>query len=113
MRPGIEEKRRFPRVKLKSPVRYQIRGTSEFDNVVCDNISDGGIGFISNKFIPPSSLVMLEINVLARVLRPIGRIASSLPLPHSERNRLGVEFLEFENSEKNYLHDFIDMQLSR
>jgi len=113
MGPGIEEKRHFPRIKLKSPLRYQIRGTSEFDNVVCDNISDGGVGFISNKYIPTSSLVMLEINVLSRVLRPIGRIVSSLPLPHSERNRLGIEFLEFENSEKHYLHDFIDMQLSR
>ena len=109
----VEEKRRFPRIKFKSPVRYQVRGIPEFDNAVCDNISEGGVGFITNKFIPPSSLVMLEIAVLSRVLRPIGRIVSSLPLPHSERNRLGIEFLELENNEKHYLQDFINMQLSQ
>jgi len=109
----LEEKRHFPRIRFKSPVRYQVRGIPEFDNALCDNISEGGIGFITNRFIPPSTLLMLEINVLSRILRPIGRIVSSLPLPHSERNRLGIEFIEFENNEKHYLQDFVNMQLAQ
>jgi c-di-GMP-binding flagellar brake protein YcgR len=108
-----EEKRRFTRIKFKSPVRYQVRGRPEFENAVSDNISAGGIGFINNRFLAPSTLVMLEINVLSRIVRPIGRIASSLSLSHSARNRLGIEFLEINNSEKHYLQDFIDMQLAR
>jgi c-di-GMP-binding flagellar brake protein YcgR len=107
----LEEKRRFPRIKLKSPMRYQIRGLPDFDNAICDNISAGGIGFLSNKFIAPRTLVMLEINLLSRILRPIGKIAASVPLPHCDRNRLGVEFLELDNKEKLYLQNYINMQL--
>ncbi len=108
-----EEKRRFPRINLHTPIRYQIRGLPEFDNMVSDNISIGGIGFIGNKFIAPSTPVMLEVNILSRILKPIGKIAWSQPLPHSDRNRLGIEFLELDPIEKNYLQDFINMQLGQ
>lgn len=107
----LEERRRFPRVKLKSPLHYQIRGSAGFENAVCDNISLMGVGFIGNKYIAPQTLLMLEINVLNRILRPVGRIVSSSALPHSDRNRLGIEFLEFDSVEKNYLREFIYMQL--
>jgi len=105
-----EDKRRFPRISLRTPVRCQIRGEHQFDNAISDNISAGGLSFVGNKFIPPSTPVMLEINVLSRILRPVGRIAWSQPLPHSDRNRLGIEFLELDTKESNYLKDFISMQ---
>ncbi len=111
--PGFqfEEKRRFPRVNFKSPVRYHVRGEPDFENALSSNISEGGIGFINNKFLAPSMLVMLEINVLSRVLRPVGKIVSSLPLPHSERNRLGIEFVEMDHDDKRYLQNFVNMQV--
>lgn len=107
---SFSEKRDFSRIKLHSPLRYQIRGRHEFYNTISDNISVGGIGFVNNKFIAPLTPLMLEINVLSRILRPIGRVAWSHPLPHSNRYRLGMEFLELNPGEKNYLKDFIDMQ---
>jgi hypothetical protein len=113
MESQLEEKRRFPRIKFKSPVSLQVRGVSNFEHATCDNISEGGIGFINNNFIPPETLVILEINCLSRILRPIGRIVSSLSLPHSARNRLGIEFVEFDHNEKEYLNKFINMQLAR
>jgi Tfp pilus assembly protein PilZ len=105
-----EEKRRFQRVDLRAALRYQIRGVSDFDNAISDNISEGGLAFNSLKFIPPSTPVMLEINLLSKILHPIGRVSWCQPLPHSNRNRLGVEFLEFDSSEKKYLSDYVDMQ---
>ena len=113
MESQLEEKRRFPRIKFKSPVNLQIRGVGSSESTACDNLSEGGIGFINNKFIPPDTLVMLEINVLSRILKPIGKVVSSLTLPHSSRNRLGIEFLEFDHNEKEYLRKFINMQVSR
>lgn len=113
MKSPYEEKRKFPRIALKSPLRYQVRGYSDFDSAICDNISEGGAGFISNRYLAPATLVMLEINVLSRILRPVGKIVSSINLPHSDRNRLGIKFLELDNNEKHYLHDFISMQLAR
>lgn len=109
----VEEKRNFPRVNLRTNIRYQARGEPEFSNTLTENISVGGVGLIGEEFIAPSTPLMLEINVLSRILRPMGRIAWALPLPHSDRNRLGIEFLELNPIEKNYLTDFIDMKLGR
>jgi hypothetical protein len=108
-----EEKRSFPRVKVNIPMRYQIRGRKEFNNTVSDNISAGGIGFINDGFIAPKTSVMLEVNILSRILSPIGRIAWSSPIAHSDKYRSGVEFLEFPLSEKNYLQDYIAMRLGK
>jgi len=108
-----EEKRVSPRITLRAPLRYQIRGTSEFSDTVMDNISVGGMGFTNNKFIVPQTLVMLELNILSRMLRPIGKISWTSSVPHSERYRLGIEFLELDHTDKNYLSDFVDMQTGR
>ena len=108
-----EEKRVSPRITLRAPLRYQIRGTSEFSDTVMDNISVGGMGFTNNKFIVPQTLVMLELNILSRMLRPIGKISWASSVPHSERYRLGIEFLELDHTDKNYLSDFVDMQTGR
>lgn len=110
----MEEKRRFARIKLKEAgLRYQIRGEPQFDTTVCDNISAGGVGFIANQFLAPEKILMLEVNLLSRVLHPIGQIVSSLPLAHSNRNRIGVKFLEFDSNEKNYLQDYINMRIDQ
>jgi hypothetical protein len=109
----FEEKRKSPRIKVRVPMRYQIRGSCGFNNTVCDNMSHGGLGFTNNEFIAPRTPVMLEINLPSRVLRPIGKIAWSSPIPHSNRYQLGLEFLEINPEEKNCLCDFIDMQIGR
>lgn len=111
----LKEKRRFPRIKLRTPLRYQIRGRPEFDHAISDNIGLGGMSFVINRFITPLTVVMLEINILSRILRPIGKVAWSSPLPHSERYRLGVEFLELDHPQKDYLADYVtvNMQMSK
>ncbi len=110
---GFEEKRLTPRIRLHSPLRYQICGEREFNNTLSDDISMGGVGFLNNRFLAPKTTLNLEINVLSRVLRPLGMITWSSPLPHSDNYRLGVEFLEFNPQEKNYLKDYIDMRLGK
>lgn len=108
-----EEKRRFPRIGLCTPMRLQIRGLPQCDNLICENISIGGLSFIGNKFIAPATPVMLEINVLSRILHPVGRIVWSSALPHSDRNRVGIEFVDFVHTEKSYLSDYINMQMEK
>lgn len=95
---------------VKAPLRYQIRGTENFDNSVSDNISLGGIGFTHNKFIAPMTHLMLQINLLSRQLNPVGRVTWVNPLSHSDRYRLGIEFVELDPQEKNYLADYINLQ---
>lgn len=108
-----EENRVFPRINLHAPLRYQTRGMPEASDTICDNISMGGVGLINNEFIVPQTAVALEINILSRILKPLGKIIWSSPIAHSDTYRTGVEFLEFGGEEKKYLNDFIDMQMGK
>lgn len=105
-----KERRIFPRVSLKSPLRYQVRGGSCFGNAVGEDISVGGMAFQDARFIAPQTPLALEINVLSRILRPTGKVVWVNPIAHSDKNRLGIEFLEFAPQEKRYLADYISMR---
>lgn len=105
-----KEKRRFPRIAFKAPLRYKIRGRQESANVLSEDVGIGGISFLNNAFISPQTPVELEFNLLSRSLNPIGRVAWSLPLRHSNRYRTGVEFLEFDPGQKNRLLEYVNMQ---
>jgi Tfp pilus assembly protein PilZ len=106
-----KENRSSPRLDFNSRIRFQLRGKPDFANGTSNDISSGGLRFVTDKFVPTATPVMLEINVLNRILRPIGKVAWSMPLAHSNRSQLGVEFVEFNALEKNYLNDFVNMQL--
>ncbi len=103
-----EDKRRFPRLRIQAPARYQIRGTPGFYNTLVDDISVGGLSFINNEFIRPATDLNLEIKMLSRILNPAGRVSWASPLPHSDRYKLGIEFVELEPVEKNYISDYIN-----
>ena len=109
---AIKENRRFSRVELRTPISYQVRGESRIDNTLCDNISEGGLGFVTERFIPPETPIMLEINVFSRTLRAIGRVIRTQPLPHSYRNQVGLEFIELGLNDKQYLSDYVRTQLA-
>jgi hypothetical protein len=105
-----QDKRLFPRVKIRGPISYQVRGTHDFNHILSDDISLGGVGFTNDRFIPPSTSLNLEIKVASRTLRPIGKVIRSSPSTHSDYFRTGVTFVEFGQDEKKYLADFITMR---
>jgi len=113
---AIQEKKQiarfFPRIDSQVQFRYQLKGLPEFENAVASDISCGGLRFTSDRFIPTSTTVVLEINLLNRILKPVGRIAWTTTLPHSYRNQMGVQFTDFDGTERKYLEDFVDTQLS-
>lgn len=106
-----EEKRRFPRVRLKVPLRFHLRGNPEIDNTLTEDIGLGGIGFINNGFIPAKTPLDLEIPVFSRLLCPIGRVAWSQVLPHSNRYRVGVEFVQIDQKDSDFLRDYLSMNV--
>jgi hypothetical protein len=106
-----KEQRRFPRIKFQNPLHCQVRGSPDSSSTISDNISLNGIGFINDRYLPALTSIMLEINLLTRVLHPIGRVVWSAPFPHSDRFKAGVEFFEFDQQEKQFLSDFITMKL--
>jgi len=105
-----EIRRRFPRIKSRIPLRYQVRGRAGFKNVSCDDLSEEGSGFINDEFIAPNTLLALEMNLLSRILSPVGKVRWAQPLPHSDRFRIGVEFVEFNPQDKHHLSNYISLQ---
>jgi c-di-GMP-binding flagellar brake protein YcgR len=105
------EKRIFPRIALHAPLRYWIRGIPVPRNTVTEDISLGGIGFSNQEFIAPEACLMLEVNLLSRVLRPIGKVVWTASLAYSDRYRMGIEFLEVNQQDKEYLAGYINMQI--
>lgn len=105
-----EEKRSFPRLKLKTLLRYHARGIAEFSNAVSEDLGIGGIGFTGERFIAPKTPLMLEINLLSRIFNTVGEVAWAAPIQHSDRYRLGVKFVEFDLKDKNYLTDYLNLQ---
>ncbi|MEK6727519.1 MAG: PilZ domain-containing protein [Candidatus Omnitrophota bacterium] len=108
---NFKEKRNFTRFGLRTPVRYQIRGQPQFDNTISNDISLGGISFTSNGFIPLQTPVMLEVNILSKVLKAIGKIAWAQPIPHSYRNVMGLEFVELPHEERAVLSNYLNTKL--
>ncbi len=106
-----EEKRRFPRIILKTPLSWQIRGTPQINNAVNGDIGIGGIGFVNDIFVAANAYVDVQLNMAARVINVTGRIANISFLPYSDKYRLGIEFIEFEQKEKKVLEDYIKEQL--
>lgn len=109
----LDEKRNFPRIKLHTPLRYQTRGGGEPNNSLSENISIGGISFMTDNFIAPNTCLMLEISILSKFINTVGKITWSAPLPHSDRYILGVRFIEIDSKDKKYLADCIDVQLGK
>ena len=102
------EKRRSPRINLKVPLRYQVRGKPEFNSAISGDISICGLGFINDRFISPQNYLNIEINLLPEVINTAGRIVRADSLPRSDRYRLGVEFVELDFRKKQFLSDYIN-----
>ncbi len=105
------EKRKYTRMALDLPLRYKIRGQSEFGTSVTKDISFGGLRFSGDRYLKPSAEVMLEINILSKVINPIGRIKWSQHMPHSNRCQVGVEFIELSPGNRNYLAHYMSLKL--
>lgn len=109
MRNNPENNRRFLRVKFQTPLSYQVRGQGQLNNTLSDNISAGGISFTNSRFIAPNTCLMLQINVLSKIVHPVAKISWVSSLAHSDKYQFGVEFVEFDFQEKKHLVDYIDM----
>lgn len=110
MNRAADEKRCAPRFRIQVPLRCQVRGNPEFSNTVSEDISTGGLSFVNEKFIPPSTLLMVEINLLQNILSPVAKVVWSSRIPYSHRYRVGIEFLELDQKENNYLKDYLNLQ---
>ncbi|MDP3142968.1 MAG: PilZ domain-containing protein [Candidatus Omnitrophota bacterium] len=93
-----KEQRQFPRVSFDSPLRFQIKSTHKFGSTVCRDISEGGIRFLTEDFVPIGTSIVLEVNlgVLPKVINAVADVVWSQKMAHSDRYQVGLKFCEMD-----------------
>ncbi len=102
-----EERRKSERIQSRWPLRYQFKGQSEFYDTVTRDISEGGLRFITNQFLPNFSEVMLEVSLQPSMqpVRALAKVAWIQKLRHSDQYHVGAQFTEINNGHKKDLFD--------
>ena len=107
---SIKEKRKFPRINAKFPIRYQIKRGGFFASALTDDLSLSGARLNADRFFPQGLKLNLELNILSKIINPVGKVIWAQPRPHSDRYQMGIEFIEISPQDKNYLSDFINIR---
>lgn len=105
-----ENQRLFARFNFDGSLKFQVRGSNEVVSTVGDDLSQSGVGFVNQNFLPPATTINLEINLSNRIIKPIGKVMYSRPMSRSDKYKLGVNFVEFDYLEKKFLEDFLRMR---
>ncbi|MFA5389376.1 MAG: PilZ domain-containing protein [Candidatus Omnitrophota bacterium] len=91
-----ENKRIATRVLFNSPVRYYQQGIKEYSDTVAKDISNSGIGFISNEFIPKKSHLTFELFSpwQAGPVKTQAEVVWISNQPYSDKFVVGARFLK-------------------
>ncbi|MFC1658315.1 PilZ domain-containing protein [Candidatus Omnitrophota bacterium] len=108
---ATKEKRQCRRLVAKFPIRYRIRRGGFFASALTENISLAGARLNADRFFPHGLNLNLELNILSKIINPVGKVVWSQPLAHSNRYQMGIEFIEINQEDKNYLSDYVNMRM--
>ncbi|MBA3052921.1 MAG: PilZ domain-containing protein [Candidatus Omnitrophica bacterium] len=89
------ERRIAKRSAFPTPVRYQQKGGQAFSSTLGRDISETGIGFVSNEFFPISTQLIFETQhpESRDFIKAAGEVVWVSKYPHSERFSVGARFL--------------------
>ncbi|MDP2939507.1 MAG: PilZ domain-containing protein [Candidatus Omnitrophota bacterium] len=103
----VNEKRSCSRFGCRVPILCR-KGTL-FDNSQTMDISKGGVGLISSKFIPLNSNLVMEIALSPKSepLLAVGKVKWVQKLGSQERYRVGMAFTDISAQAGNRLEDYL------
>jgi len=88
-----KERRKFYRVNLDKPVRYEFKDPHHFGGCLSCDIGDGGIRVSINDFIPLNTELNLKIHLpYNRVVDRKGRVVWVEKFRFADRYQAGIEF---------------------
>ena len=83
------------------------------DSTLSEDISIQGLRLVADRFIAPRTPLSVEINLPAHILRLTGRIAWVSSMAHSDRTRLGIEFVELDPNDRISLANYITGHIAK
>ena len=103
----VSEKRTSPRIDCRVPVLCR-KGTL-FDNSQTLDVSKGGIGLLSSKFVPLNTNLVMEIALTPKSepLLAVGKVKWVQKLGAQERYRLGMAFTDISQDCRGRLSEYL------
>jgi len=105
----VEERRRWPRLRVYSPVKYHFLRENRFRCCITCDISEGGAGLLLDNPLPPGTCLYFQIKLhnLPNPASGIARVVWASRDVYSEKYRAGLEFLEISNGSRSEIADFV------
>jgi len=105
------ERRRFPRVETKLPLKYKMIGKLRFCSMTyTKNISVGGAKFIVDRYINFADRIVVEITLAGQYtpVRVIAKVAWIQKMPYNDNYIIGGHFVDMSRKDKRILGQYID-----
>ena len=116
--PAGSERRRYPRAKEEAGLLYQKPKGSEIEDSITKDISGGGVCFETEIYVPPATVMEIQIN------KPIGGLRATLPMrinakviwirqAETGRYKMGLEFIDIKEVHREEITKNVQDQLKR
>lgn len=106
----MKDRRKYLRIPESSQISYEVLSTSKIRDFVTKDISQGGIRFLVNEFIPNNSLLKIRVTLekIHFCFEALVKMVWINEDPRSERFEVGVEFINISEEAQQHLIDYIN-----
>lgn len=103
------DSRQYMRVPFKRAVRFHVADSDCCFDHVAQDLSQGGLRFISSEFFPVKSQVVVRIQLedCSKVMDVEGRVVWVRYNPLAEVYQMGLEFMDGEAFERGAIGSFV------
>ncbi len=101
----MEERRKYIRIPEKFGISYNVVPVKTSGQQTTSDISQGGIKFLVNQFIPKDSRLKVKIafNETNVTIEALVKVIWSKELPYSGSYEIGVRFIEIPQKDADHL----------
>jgi len=100
----IEERRKYKRLNFRFPLRYRLLSQSErfpnfrrsVESILTRDIGEGGLRFVSERFIPKSARLLVESPPLSPYWRIKAEVRWIQKIGYDEKYNIGLRFQDEE-----------------
>jgi c-di-GMP-binding flagellar brake protein YcgR len=117
MEPSLQvaDRRRFLRVPFDCPVRVEKvpkRSPADVENLLCEDLSEGGIRLTSPRFFSVKDRMLLELEAPEEpvTIRAMGTVVWVEQSSYQHQFRLGVQFSDVSDGDRSRLHEIIEQR---
>jgi hypothetical protein len=95
-----QEKRRFIRHLLVSPLEFQLTDEKEFEKTKTVKVSEGGLMFMSKRKVPVGTVINIQMPLYDKIFKIKAKVEHASMDKGSDLCRIGVSFLSYADAFK-------------